>query len=58
VEAAVLDVTIPLTGSAGLQSALAGLDARPASLAEAFHAVAACAGVPVTVTGNPEEVAA
>ncbi|MGD0606989.1 MAG: hypothetical protein ABSA53_25795 [Streptosporangiaceae bacterium] len=47
-----------MTGSAGLQSALAGLDARPASLAEAFHAVAACAGVPVTVTGNPEEVAA
>jgi ABC-2 type transport system ATP-binding protein len=37
---------------------LAALDARPASLAEAFHAVAACGGGPVTVTGDAQEVAA
>jgi len=37
---------------------LADLDARPASLAEAFRAVAACGGGPVNVTGNVQRVAA
>jgi ABC-2 type transport system ATP-binding protein len=37
---------------------LAALDARPASLAEAFHAVAASGGGPVNVDDNAEDVAA
>ena len=37
---------------------LAGLDACPASLEEAFHAVAACGGGPVNVNGNAQDVAA
>ena len=37
---------------------LAALDARPASLEEAFHAVAACGGGPASGTGNAQEVAA
>ena len=37
---------------------LGALDARPASLQEAFHAVAASSGGPVTVNDNAEDVAA
>ena len=37
---------------------LAALNARPASLEEAFHAVAAAGGGPVNVNGNAEDVAA
>jgi ABC-2 type transport system ATP-binding protein len=37
---------------------LAGLDARPASLEEAFHAVAASGGGPVNVNDNAQDVAA
>jgi ABC-2 type transport system ATP-binding protein len=37
---------------------LGALDARPASLQEAFHAVAASGGGPVTVNDNAEDVAA